>query len=141
MFSEQLRKARLNAGYTQKQLGEAIGKHKIYICQLEKNYCLPTEQDLQKICKILHTTPTKLGFLQVITPKTRVITQKKTQPRIEVYRLTVPLDRTEFSKLTKSNLKKCGYNNLREFMAMAYMQLENQLQEIENKEELWQKTK
>ena len=63
MFSEQLKKARLNVGYTQRELGEAIGKHKIYICQLEKNYCLPTEQDLQKICEILHTTPAELDFL------------------------------------------------------------------------------
>ena len=131
MFSDKLRQARIKAGCTQKQLGEAIGKHKIYICQLEKNYCLPTEQDLQKICEILHTTPAELDFLQVITQKTRVITQKKAPPRVDVYRLTVPLDRAKFSKLTKQNLKKCGYNNLREFMEMAYEQLTNQLKIIE----------
>lgn len=127
MFGEKLRTARINAGYTQQQLGEAIGKHKIFICQVENGYCLPTESELKEICKLLNVSPTELEFPQVITPKKRVITSRPRKSSTTTYKLTVPLDRAKFPKLTKSNLKKAGYENLEQFIKVAYCQLEKQL--------------
>lgn len=127
MFGEKLRLARINAGYTQQQLGEAIGKHKIFICQVETGYCLPTESELTEICKLLKVSPIELDFPQVITQKTRVITDRHRKSSTTTYKLTVPLDRAKFPKLTKSNLKKAGYANLEQFISVAYCQLEKQL--------------
>lgn len=131
MFNEQLKKARLNAGLTQQQLGETINTDKRMVSKFEGGYCLPTAKDLDIICKILKTTPQKLHFPSVATSKIKVATKTKQKSSIDTYKLTVELNRGDFSKLTKSNLKKCGYNNLKEFISMAYEQLENQLQILE----------
>ena len=127
MFGERLRGARIAAGYTQQQLGEAIGKHKIFICQIENGYCLPTECELLQICKLLNTTASKLEFPQVITSKKRVITDPQRKSSTTTYKLTVALDRAKFPKLTKKDLKKAGYSNLQQFIGMAYRHLEMQL--------------
>lgn len=127
MFGEKLRLARINAGYTQQQLGECFGKDKIWVCKFEAGYCLPTNNDLQIICEVLHTTPTLLDFPSVATAKTRVATDRHRKSSTTTYKLTVPLDRAKFPKLTKSNLKKAGYANLEQFISVAYCQLEKQL--------------
>ncbi len=127
MFGEKLKEARLRAGYTQQQLGEIIGKDKIIVCKFETNYCLPSAEDLKKITDLLQISPQELQFPQVATSKTRVATRTKPKTRPDTYRMTVPLKKSEFPKLNKDNLKKCGYNNLREFIQMAYQQLEKQL--------------
>ena len=133
MFAEKLKQARLQAGLTQQELGETINTDKRMVSKFESGYCLPTETDLQTFCKILNTTPQKLEYPQVATQKTQVATNTKAKPRLDTYRLNVVLDRGNFSKLTKENLKKCGYKNLTEFISMAYEQLEKQLKRIENK--------
>lgn len=131
MFAEKLREARVRAGLTQTQLGELINTDKYMICKFEKGCCLPNEQDLNIICKNLQTTPQKLEFPKVATPKTQVATHQKRKSSTSTYKLTVALNRCEFSQLTASNLKKCGYKNLQEFVKMAYEQLQNQLQILE----------
>ena len=141
MFSEQLRQARLVLGISQKTVAELLKITRPIYNQIEQGKILPKYEDLPKLAKLLNLDLENLQKSMCIHPKIECIHRTPRKSSIDTYRLTVPLDRTEFSKLTKSNLKKCGYNNLREFMKMAYMQLENQLQEIENKEELWQKTK
>ena len=131
MFAEKLREARVQAGLTQSQLGELINTDKRMISKFEGGFCLPTGNDLEIICKKLQTTPQKLEFPQVATAKTQVATRPKHKSSASTYKLTVALNRSEFSQLTQSNLKKCGYNNLQEFVKMAYEQLQNQLQILE----------
>lgn len=127
MFAEKLKEARIRAGYTQQMLGETFGKDKIWVCKFEAGVCLPTQQDLQKICEVLDVTAQDLDYPQVATSKKRVATDSKRKSSTTTYKLTVPLDRAKFSKLTKENLKKCGYSNLQQFLGMAYRHLEQQL--------------
>ncbi len=127
MLADKLRSARLRAGMTQSELGQAIGKHKIYICQLERNYCLPTEQDLQRLCDVLHVTTQDLDFSQVITRKTGVITHAKPKPSVITHRFAADILEGDFPLLTKTNLKKCGYKTNRDFLLVAYRKLEQQL--------------
>ena len=127
MFEERLREARISAGLTQQRLGEAIGKDKIWVCKFEGGYCLPTNNDLQIICQVLHTTPKLLEFPVVATSKKRVATSTQRKSSTTTYKLTVALDRANYPKLTKSNLKKAGYSNLQQFIGMAYRHLEMQL--------------
>lgn len=123
MFGERLKSARLAAGLTQEDLGKAIGKHKIYICQIENGYCLPNEPDLLKINQILKNQNNNLQYPQVITHKKAGYNSVNQNPRPDTYKLTVALNRGDFSLLTKENLKKAGYKNLQEFIKIAYNQL------------------
>ena len=123
MFGERLKSARLAAGFTQQEMGASIGKDKILISKIESGYCLPNLQDLQKICEMLHTTPQKLQYPRVATAKIEVATSILANPRPNTYKLTVALNRGDFSLLTKENLKKAGYKNLQEFIKIAYNQL------------------
>lgn len=133
MFASKLKEARLSAGLTQQQLGELINTDKRMVSKFELGFCLPTEQDLLTICRNLKTTPLDLNFPQVATVKKQVATAPKRKTSINTYKLTVALDRDDFCELTKSNLKKCGYNNLSEFIAVAYSQLQIQLKELDSK--------
>ena len=131
MFGEQLKQARLNAELSQQQLGELINTDKRMISKFENNFCLPTAKDLEIICIALNTTPQELQFPRVATPKNKVATAPARKSSIDTYKFSVRLPMSEFSQLTKSNLKRCGYNNLKEFLAVAYEQLTNQLKIIE----------
>ena len=134
MFAEKLKEARVHAGLTQSQLGELINTDKRMISKFEGGFCLPTTDDLEIICKKLQTTPQKLKFPQVATAKTQVATRPTSKSSITTYKLSVALDRSEFAELNKSNLKKCGYKNLEEFLKMAYKQLQKQLDKIKIEE-------
>ena len=134
MFAEKLKEARVQAGLTQTQLGELINTDKRMISKFEGGFCLPTGNDLEIICKKLQTTPQKLDFPQVATAKTQVATRPTRKSGITTYKLSVALDRSEFAELNKSNLKKCGYKNLEEFLRMAYKQLQKQLDKIKIEE-------
>lgn len=127
MFGKKLKEARLNAGLTQKELGQLIGKDKVLICKFEGGVCLPNEKDLAIICEKLNTNPFELNFPIVATSKTRVATSNKSKSSINTYKLSVLLNKSEFSKLTKENLKSAGFNNLKEFINVAYSQLEKNL--------------
>ncbi len=129
MFAEKLKDARINAGLTQKQLGELIGKDKFIISKFENGYCLPNLQDLEKICEILHITAKKLGYQQVATTPKQVATSHKAKTRPNTYKLTATLNRDDFKELTKSNLKKCGCKNLADFIKLGYEELLKKLQE------------
>lgn len=134
MFANKLKEARVQAGLTQSQLGELINTDKRMISKFEGGFCLPTKDDLEIICKKLQTTPQKLEFPQVATAKTQVATRSTRKSSITTYKLSVALDRSEFAELNKSNLKKCGYKNLEEFLRMAYRQLQKQLDKIKIEE-------
>ena len=123
MFGERLKSARLAAGLTQQEIGDCINKDKRIVSRFESDYCLPNLQDLHKICEMLHTTPKKLQYPRVATAKTEVATAILANPRPDTYKLTVALNRGDFSLLTKENLKKAGYKNLQEFIKIAYNQL------------------
>lgn len=131
MFSEQLRQARLALGISQKTVAELLKITRPIYNQIEQGKILPKFEDLPKLAKLLKLDLKELQKSMCIHPKTECIHRIPRKTSTDVYRLTVPLDRDKFSKLTKQNLKKCGYNNLREFMEMAYEQLTNQLKIIE----------
>lgn len=131
MFSEQLRQARLALGISQKTVAELLGIDRPTYNKIEQNKIAPKYEDLPKLAKLLKLDLEELQKSMCAHPKTQCAHHTARKSSIDVYRLTVPLDRAKFSKLTKQNLKKCGYNNLREFMEMAYEQLTNQLKIIE----------
>lgn len=130
-FCECLKQARVNANLTQEQLGNYIGKDKIFICHLENNYCLPNLEDLYKICEILKVTPKELHYTQVITPKIEVATAIKLKPRVNAYEVHFYANRSDFPELTKPNLKKCGYRGLRDIFKTGYKMFVGELRTLE----------
>ena len=136
MLNELLREARLALGISQKTVAELLGITRPIYNQIEQGKILPKYEDLPKLAKLLKLDLKELQKSMCIHPKIECIHRTPRKSSIDTYRLTVPLDRNKFSKLTKSNLKKCGYKNLNDFIKMAYEQLENQLRIIEiNKNE------
>ena len=136
MLSEILRQARLKVGISQKTVAELLEIDRPTYNKIEQNKIAPKYEDLPKLAKLLKLDLKELQKSMCAHPKTQCAHSITRKSSIDVYRLTVPLNRFEFSKLTKSNLKKCGYNTLNDFIKMAYEQLENQLRIIEiNKNE------
>lgn len=131
MFGEKLKQARLNAGLSQQQLGETINTDKRMISKIENGFCLPTLKDLLIICDKLKTTPQELQFPVVATQKIKVATAIPRKSSIDTYKFSVRLPKSDFAELNKSNLKRCGYNSLNDFMKMAYKQLLNELANID----------
>lgn len=131
MLSEILRQARLKVGISQKTVAELLEIDRPTYNKIEQNKIAPKYEDLPKLAKLLKLDLKELQKSMCAHPKTQCAHSITRKSSIDVYRLTVPLNRADFSQLTKLNLKKCGYNNLTEFMAMAYEQLVNQLKIIE----------
>ena len=136
MLNEVLREARLRLKISQKTVAELLEIDRPTYNKIEQNKIAPKYEDLPKLAKLLKLDLKELQKSMCAHPKTQCAHSITRKSSIDVYRLTVPLNRFEFSKLTKSNLKKCGYNTLNDFIKMAYEQLENQLRIIEiNKNE------
>ena len=136
MLNEVLREARLRLKISQKTVAELLEIDRPTYNKIEQNKIAPKYEDLPKLAKLLKLDLKELQKSMCAHPKTQCAHSITRKSSIDVYRLTVPLNRVEFSKLTKSNLKKCGYKNLNDFIKMAYEQLENQLRIIEiNKNE------
>jgi transcriptional regulator with XRE-family HTH domain len=131
MFAEKLKEARIASGLSQKYIAEQLQLTRPIYNQIEQGKILPKIEDLPKIAKILNIDTQKLQNAMCIHTKTACIHYPKRKSSTSTYKLTVALNRGEFSQLTASNLKKCGYKNLQEFVKMAYEQLQNQLQIIE----------
>lgn len=132
MIEEILRNARIKLGLSQKYLAETLQLTRPIYNQIEQGKILPKFEDLPKLAKILKLNLQDLQRYMCIHPKTECIHRPKLKTSIDIYKLTVSLNRSEFSQLTKSNLEKCGYKNLQEFIKMAYTQLQKQLKDFEN---------
>lgn len=59
-LGENLRKARTEAGYTQKELADAIGVYQKDISRWENGQLTPSAITLAKICKELRTSADKI---------------------------------------------------------------------------------
>jgi len=134
MFAEIIREARLRAGISQKTIAEQLQLTRPIYNQIEQGKILPKSEDLPKIAKILNIDTQKLQNAMCIHTKTACIHRPTRKSSITTYKLSVALDRSEFAELNKSNLKKCGYKNLEEFLKMAYKQLQKQLDKIKIEE-------
>ena len=134
MFAEKLKEARIASGLSQKYIAEQLQLTRPIYNQIEQGKILPKIEDLPKIAQILNIDTQKLQNAMCIHTKTACIHRPTHKNNITTYKLTVTLNRSEFVKLNKSNLKKCGYENLEDFLRMAYKQLQKQLDKIENEE-------
>ena len=134
MFAEKLKEARIASGLSQKYIAEQLQLTRPIYNQIEQGKILPKIEDLPKIAQILNIDTQKLQNAMCIHTKTACIHRPTHKSSITTYKLTVTLNRSEFVKLNKSNLKKCGYENLEDFLRMAYKQLQKQLDKIENEE-------
>lgn len=131
MLGNVLRQARLSAGISQKTIAEILNIDRPTYNKIEQNRIAPKYEDLPKLSKALKIDLKILQKSMCAHQKTRCAHPTKSKSSIDTYKLTVELNRANFSKLTKNNLKRCGYNNLREFLSVAYTQLEKQLAELE----------
>lgn len=52
-FSENLKKARLNAGLTQQQIADALNVDRTTIAQYERGFSTPQFKNISKLCEIL----------------------------------------------------------------------------------------
>lgn len=52
-FSENLKKARLNAGLTQQQIADALNVDRTTIAQYERGFSTPQIKNISKLCEIL----------------------------------------------------------------------------------------
>lgn len=129
MFNERLKEARIRAGYTQQQVADVLKISRPIYNQIEVGKILPNPDDVTKIEKFLNLSMGELSKHMCIHTKTECIHRPPRKSNTSTYKLTVLLNRGDFPKLTKSNLKKAGYQNLQQFIAVAYQQLENQLNE------------
>ncbi len=134
MFAEKLKEARIASGLSQKYIAEQLQLTRPIYNQIEQGKILPKIEDLPKIAQVLNIDTQKLQNAMCIHTKTACIHRPTHKSSITTYKLTVTLNRSEFVKLNKSNLKKCGYENLEDFLRMAYKQLQKQLDKIENEE-------
>ena len=60
MLGEEIRKARLRAGFSQESLAEKSGLHRTYISLLERNKKSPTLETLFHICQALEVSAASL---------------------------------------------------------------------------------
>lgn len=127
MLGDRLREARLCAGISQKAIAEILNIDRPTYNKIEQNKIAPKYEDLPKLAQTLNVDLATLQKSMCAHAKIECAHTPKCKSGIDTYKLTVVLNRGEFAKLTKSNLKKCGYNNLREFIQIAYVQLVNQL--------------
>lgn len=127
MFGEKLRTARINAGYTQQQVADLLKIDRPTYNKIEQDKVAPKYDDLPKLANMLKVDIKLLQKYMCAHPKTECAHTQTSKSSTTTYKLTVPLDRAKFPKLTKSNLKKAGYVNLEQFIEMAYCQLEKQL--------------
>lgn len=130
-FGKELKTARISAQLTQQNLGEAIGKSKIFISQLENGYCLPTKEDFEKIKSILQKRIEKINLTQVITRKTRVITDTNSNSSAIPYVVHINALRSDFPLLTKNNINRAGFKGLRGVFMEGYQQLRSRLLQLE----------
>ncbi|MBQ7977261.1 MAG: helix-turn-helix transcriptional regulator [Clostridia bacterium] len=133
MIADVLRKARNNVGVSQREMAELLNIDRPTYNKIEQNKIAPRYEDLPKIAKNLKIDLKLLQKSICARPKIACAHPPKRKTSINTYKLTVALDRGDFCELTKSNLKKCGYNNLSEFILVAYSQLEKQLKELDSK--------
>lgn len=60
MLGEEIRKARVSAGFSQEALADKAGLHRTYISLLERNKKSPTIDTLFRICKALDVSASSL---------------------------------------------------------------------------------
>lgn len=128
-----LREARLVAKISQKTIAELLNIDRPTYNKIEQNKIAPKYDDLPKLAKVLNVKLNVLTKSMCAHPKIECAHPPKRKSSTDTYKLTIALNRDDFSKLTKNNLKKCGYKNLREFVEVAYKQLEKQLESSNSK--------
>lgn len=134
MLAEIIREARLRAGISQKTIAELLQIDRPTYNKIEQNKIAPKFEDLPKLAQALNIDLKTLQKSMCAHLKNECAHRTTRKSSITTYKLSVALDRSEFAELNKSNLKKCGYKNLEEFLRMAYRQLQNQLDKIKIEE-------
>jgi len=56
-FGELLKKKRAESGFTQRKVGEKIGKPYQYYQHWESGFCLPDFRTIKTLCRVLSITP------------------------------------------------------------------------------------
>ena len=131
MLNELLRTARTSAGISQRTVAELLEIDRPTYNKIEQNKIAPKYEDLPKLSKLLKIDLKELQKSMCAHPKTQCAHLIKAKTSTSVYKFSVRLRRADFSELTKSNLQKCGYRTLNDFMKMAYEHFCNQLAIIE----------
>lgn len=109
----------------------------------ERYKCLPTPQMLEDICKELQCEVWEIYDYSELFVDTRKIHKNLkindgSEPKI--YKLTVELPNSTRRVLNQSNLEKCGYHSLKDFVWHCFKRFEKQLAILEFKEKTTQLT-
>ena len=105
--------------------------------------CLPTPQMLEDICKVLKCDVWEIydhDELFIDTKKIHKLLKVNDGQEPKIYKLTVELPNSTRKVLTQSNLEKCGYHSLKDFVWHCFKRFEKQLAILESKEKTTQLT-
>lgn len=130
MLANILRNARNEMGISQRKMAETLNIDRPTYNKIEQNKIMPRYEDLPKIAKTLNLDLKLLQKSMCAQPKIKRAHTPKRKSSITTYKLTVLLNKSDFSQLTKENLKKCGYSCYKDWISIAYKQLEKDLQNL-----------
>lgn len=139
-----LKEKRLECELKQEELAARLGISVPLLSNFERYVCLPVTQMLRAICKELQSEVFELYDYNELYVNTKQIHNDvlkaygKSNP--SVYKLTVELPNELREKLTASNLEKCGYYSLKDFIWHCCKRFEKKLNTIQSKEKTTQLT-
>ncbi len=132
-----LKEIRLEKGIAQDSLAKAIHTTVPMISYFENYKCLPTPPMLDDMCNVLECEKWEIYdfdelFVDMKKANSKIKVHGKIKPSI--YKLTVELPNNTRCVLTQSNLEKCGYHSLKDFIWHCFKSFEKKLKKIDRKE-------
>ena len=129
-----LQEKRRELGIEQSDLARSIKTTVPMVSYFENYKCLPTPSMLKDICKELRCEVLDIyEYDELFVNARKIHRQLKTLLNIEpqIYKLTVELPNSARQVLTPSNLEKCGYQSLKDFIYHCCKKFERQLKVVE----------
>lgn len=132
-----LQEVRKSQGLEQSELAKRVKTTAPMMSCFENYKCIPTPPMLEAICKEL-----KCGVWDIYDKREIFVSERnvkrvlksKVSEQKQVYKLTVRLPNNSRNILTQSNLEKCGYHSLKDFIWHCFKRFERQLQIVNKKE-------